>query len=161
MHRVTQFVGHVTARVRPGEGALVRRVLPPAAVELFDAMPVADRRHGLDVAGRLLAAGVDDDDVLAAALLHDAGKGHAMRLWHRVGGVLLEAAAPRLLARLATPNPRSWRHGFHRYLHHGPMSAEAALAAGCPPRVGAFIAGTTDATDAALAAALRAADDAS
>lgn len=156
-----QFVGHLTARVHPSEAELVRRVLPPAAVELFDAMPVADRRHGLDVAQRLLAAGFDDRDVLAAALLHDAAKGHAMRLWHRVGGVLLEAAAPRMLERLASSNPRSWRHGFHRYLHHGPMSADAAVAAGCAPRVGAFIRGATDAADATLAAALRAADDAS
>lgn len=161
MHRVAQFVGHLTARVHPDEMALVRRVLPPAAVALFDGMPVADRRHALDVAQRLVREGIDDPDVLAAALLHDAAKGHAMRLWHRVGGVLLEALRPSLLERLATPDPRSWRHGFHRYLHHGPMSADAALAAGCRPRVAAFIRGTADPSDAALATALRAADDAS
>lgn len=161
MHRVAQFVGHLTARVHPREMALVRRVLPPSAVALFDAMPVADRRHGLDVAQRLARDGVDDPDLLAAALLHDAAKGRAMRLWHRVAGVLLEAVRPSLLERLATPDTRSWRHGFHLYLHHGPMSADAALAAGCPPRVAAFIRGTPAAPDAVLAAALRAADDAS
>src|SRR5690349_12409871 len=105
-------------------------------------MPVADRRHGLDVAQRLLARGIDDPDALAAALLHDAAKGHAMRLWHRVGGVLLEAFAPRLLARLASPDARSWRHGFHLYLHHEALSADAAVAAGCAPRVGDFIRGS-------------------
>jgi hypothetical protein len=161
VHRVTQFVGHLTARVHPAEATLVRRLLPARAVELFDAMPVADRRHGLDVANRLLARGHDDRDLLAAALLHDAGKGHAMRLWHRVGGVVLEAFAPSLLTRLATPDAGSWRHGFHLYLHHEPISADAALAAGCDARVAAFIRGRTDAADAPLAAALRAADDAS
>ncbi|MEO8247403.1 MAG: hypothetical protein ABI622_09830 [Chloroflexota bacterium] len=158
---MAQLVGHLTARVRPGEEALVRQLLPARAVPVFDAMPVADRRHGLDVAQRLLARGIDDPDVLAAALLHDAAKGHAMRLWHRVGGVLLEAFAPRSLARLASADPRSWRHGFHLYLHHEALSADAALAAGCPPRVGAFIRGSVPTADVTLAAALRAADDAS
>jgi hypothetical protein len=158
---VAQFVGHLTARVRPGEEALVRQLLPSRAVELFDAMPVADRRHGLDVAQRLLARGIEDPDVLAAALLHDAAKGHAMRLWHRVGGVLLEAFAPRLLARLTSADPRSWRHGFHLYLHHEALSADAAVAAGCATRVGDFIRGSVPPADATLADALRAADDAS
>ena len=158
---MAQFVGHLTARVRPGEEALVRQMLPSRAVPLFDAMPVADRRHGLDVTQRLLARGVDDPDVLAAALLHDAAKGHAMRLWHRVGGVLLEAFAPRQLARLASSDPRSWRHGFHLYLHHEALSADAAVAAGCAARVGDFIRGSVPAADATLADALSAADDAS
>lgn len=154
-------MAHVTARVRPDEAELARRILPPGAWPLFARMAVADRRHALDVARRLTDAGHDDPDVLAAALLHDAAKGRRMRLWHRVGGVLLEAFAPRLLARLATPDPRSWRHPFHLYLHHAPMSADAALAAGCAPRVASFIRGTPAAADAPLADALRAADEAS
>jgi hypothetical protein len=161
VHRVGQFVAHVTARVRPEEAALARRILPIAAWSLFESMPVADRRHAIDVADRLLAAGHDDADLLAAALLHDAAKGHRMRLWHRVGGVLLEAFAPRLLRRLARNEPHSWRYAFHLYLHHTPMSAEAAVAAGCTPRAGAFIRGEASAADAQLAAALRSADEAS
>ena len=123
MHRVGQFVAHVRARVDPSEEALVERVLPPSAQMLFREMPVADRRHGLDVAHRLLASGHDDRDLLAAALLHDAGKGHRLRLWHRVTGVLLEAVAPGALRRLASPDPGSWRHPFHIYLHHEAISA--------------------------------------
>ena len=161
MHRVGQFVAHVRARVDPDEEALVERVLPTRARELFHGMPVADRRHGLDVAHRLLAAGHDDRDVLAAALLHDAGKGHRLRLWHRVAGVLLEAFASGALDRLASPDPRSWRHPFHVYLHHDATSAELAVAAGCDPRAGAFIRGQAAAADAPLQAALKDADDAS
>ena len=161
MHRVGQFVSHVRARVDPAEEALVERLLPTAAHVLFRGMPVADRRHGLDVAQRLLAAGHDDPDLLAAALLHDAGKGHRLRLWHRVGGVLLEAVAPNLLRRAADPDPRSWGHPFHLYLHHDAISAEMAVRAGCAPRAGAFIRGQPTATDAPLQAALKAADDAS
>jgi hypothetical protein len=155
-------VAHVRARVEPDEVALVRRILPPRGVALFESMPVADRRHGLDVAERLLRGGHDDPSLLGAALLHDAAKGHRMRLWHRVCGVLLEALAPSALRRLARPDPVSWRHPFHLYLHHEPMSAELASAAGCAPRLAAFIRGeaATD-EDARLLAALKVADDAS
>jgi hypothetical protein len=124
-------------------------------------MPVADRRHALDVVRRLTDAGHDDADLLAAALLHDAAKGDATRLWHRVGGVLLEAVAPRLLRRLSSADPHSWRHGFYLYLHHADLSAAAAARAGCPDRVVDFIRGTAAATDTSLAAALAVADEAS
>lgn len=154
-------MAHVRARVDPGEAALVRRVLPEPGVALFDSMPVADRRHGLDVAERLLRAGHDDRDLLAAALLHDAAKGHRMRLWHRVAGVLLGAAAPFALRRLASPDQASWRHPFHLYLHHEPISAALATDAGCSPRAAGFIRGEVAATDVLLLAALRTADDAS
>jgi len=138
---------------------LARRVLPDTAWPLFAAMPVADQRHALDVAARLEAAGQRDPDLLAAALLHDAAKGDRMRLWHRVAGVLLQAIAPRGLARLASSDARSWRYPFHLYLHHAALSADAALAAGCGPRVAAFIRGSSEPADAPLAAALRRADD--
>jgi hypothetical protein len=161
VHRVGQFVAHVRARVAPEEEALASQILPPGAERLFAAMPVADRRHALDVVERLLAAGVDDRDLLAAALMHDVAKGHRMRLWHRVAGVLLELAAPALLRRLASADPRSWRHPFHLYLHHGPLSAEMATAAGCGPRVGEFIRGTATGADARLQQTMAAADDAS
>lgn len=160
MHRVGQLVAHVRARVDPAEEVLVRRVLPPGGVALFDRMPVADRRHGLDVAERLLQSGFDDADLLGAALLHDAAKGRRMRLWHRVAGVLLEAVAPALLRRLASPDARSWRHPFHLYLHHGPMSADLARDAGCGDRLAGFIRGDAAADDAGLLRALEAADDA-
>jgi len=156
-----QFIGHLTARVRPEDAEVARRILPPGGLALFDAMPVADRRHALDVAQRLLAGGHDDSDLLAAALLHDAAKGHRLRLWHRVAGVLLEAIAPRLLARLASTDERSAGYPFHLYLHHAEISASAALAAGCSERTAALIGGQAPADDAGPAAALAAADEAS
>ena len=140
----------------------MRRTLPPGGVALFESMPVADRRHGLDVAEILLRGGHDDPDLLGAALLHDAAKGYRMRLRHRVAGVLLEAFAPSVLRRLADPDPTSRGHPFHLYLPHAPISAEMAAAAGCSQRVAAFIRGApaTD-DDARLLRALETADDAS
>lgn len=161
MHRVAQFIGHLRARVEPGEEAGARHLLPDAAWPLFAAMPTADRRHALDVAGRLLAAGQTDPDLLAAAMLHDAAKGHRTRLWHRVSGVVLGAVAAGALARLASPEERSWRYPFHLYLHHADLSAEAALLAGCSPRTADLIRGSSEPADALALAALRRADEAS
>jgi len=161
VHRVAQFVGHLTARVAPGEEELVRRILPASAWAVFDAMPVADRRHGLDVAQHLIAAGIDDREVLAAALVHDGAKGRRLRLWHRVGGVLAEAVSPRLLARLASPDPGSRGYPWYLYLHHDRLSAELARASGLSERTASFIAGAAAPADAGLAAALRRADDVS
>jgi hypothetical protein len=161
VHRVRQFAAHLRARVAPEEERLAQDLLTPEASRLFASMPVADRRHALDVAGRLLDHGVDDRDVLTAALLHDAAKGHRMRLWHRVAGVLLEAAWPTMLRRLADPNTRSWRHPFHLYLHHASLSADLAVTAGASERAGSFIRGSAAEDDAHLMRALTDADDAS
>lgn len=84
-----------------------------------------------------------------------------MRLWHRVAGVLLEAVAPRLLERLADPEPTSWRHPFHLYRHHGAISAQLAAAAGCSARTVAFIRGGVADEDVQRHRALTEADDAS
>jgi hypothetical protein len=160
VHRVTQFFGHLAARVSDDDAAQARRILPESAWPLFAGMPVADRRHGLDVATRLLASGWDDPDLLAAALLHDAAKGRRLRLWHRVGGVLLDALAPRLLRRLASDDPASRGYPWHLYLHHAELSAQAALEAGCSQRAADLIRGRASGTDASAAAALHAADEA-
>ena len=161
MHRVGQFIGHLTARVEPAEEARARSLLPELAWPLFVAMPIADRRHALDVAARLLAAGQADPDLLAAALLHDAAKGPRVRLRHRVAGVLLQAAAPGALVRLASPDEGSWRYPFHLFLQHAALSAEAALQAGCSQRTADLIRGSSPPADALLAALLRTADEAS
>lgn len=143
------------------EAAIAHDLLPADARALFDGMPVADRRHALDVVQRLVAAGHDDCDLLAAALLHDAAKGHRMRLWHRVAGVLLASVAPALLRRLASADPGSWRHPFHLYLHHARLSADLARAAGCSERAAAFVRGAPAPADVHLGRALEVADDAS
>jgi hypothetical protein len=163
VHRVAQFVGHLTARVSADDEQVAHKILPAGAWGLFDEMPVADRRHGLDVAQLLLAEGIDDRDLLAAALLHDAAKGRRLRLWHRVGGVLLARLAPRTLHRLASPDPAKRGRGnpWWVFVHHARLSAEAALGAGLNERTAAFIAGTAGAADQHLASALHAADEAS
>jgi hypothetical protein len=160
-YRARQFGTHLFARVSAEERAAAHEILPPGATVVFDRMPVADQRHALDVMARLRGSGQTDRDLLAAALLHDAGKGSRVRLWHRVVAVLVEAIVGSRMAGLGSSDPTSWRYPFYLHRHHAALSAQAALAAGCGPRVGTFIVGTADGTDAQLMAALAAADAAS
>ena len=62
--KARQLGRHLVARVAPTERAELADWLMPAQLALFDGMPVADRRHGLDVVQRLRALGSDDRDLL-------------------------------------------------------------------------------------------------
>ena len=91
-------------------------------------MTARDQRHSMDVLHVLLDEGHADADLLAAALLHDAGKGR-VRLWHRVVYVLVRAASPRLLRKLASDNATSWRGSLAsiaNHAEHGAMLVESA-----------------------------------
>src|ERR1700750_903781 len=85
--KVRQFRAHLRAKVEPAERAALVAWTTPAQLALFDAMHVADRRHGLDVEASLRGDGVTDRDVLLAGLLHDAGKGDT-GIWPRVAYTL-------------------------------------------------------------------------
>jgi hypothetical protein len=160
--KARQLGRHVAARVRPVERAALAEWLTPAQLALFDAMPAADRRHGLDVVAALRATGVDDRDVHLAGLFHDAGKGRAVRLWHRVAWSLGELLGPWVhdaVARLPGGGD-----AMARLRDHAERSAELAAAVGCPPRTVALIRGDAGAEgtgDAASLVALHAADEAS
>lgn len=130
--KVRQFRAHIGARIAPEERAGLATWLSPAQLNMFDAMHVADRRHGLDVVATLRADGSDDPDLLLAGLLHDAAKGADVGVWPRVAWSLgaafgwpvrrIAALVPGLDAQLA------------RLDDHAELSARLAALAGCSSR---------------------------
>jgi len=130
------------ARLSPAERQTVAAHLTPAQQRLFSAMTGRDQRHSLDVFQALQRMGCQEKETLLAALLHDVGKG-PVRLWHRVAYVLLQAASPRLLDRLAQPNGpglslpggRGWRQMMAAIRDHGARGAALAEAAGASAAV--------------------------
>ncbi len=84
--RVRQFT---TAGAKPADGDLsfARERLPAPLFDLFGRQHPRDMVHGVNTARWLVARGHDDPDLLAAALLHDVGKGDLRRL-DRVAFVL-------------------------------------------------------------------------
>jgi len=157
--KARQLGRHVAARVRPVERAALAEWLTPAQLALFDGMPVADRRHGLDVVAALRAAGVADRDLHVAGLFHDAGKGRSIRLWHRVAWSLGERLGPRVHG--AAARLPGGADAMARLRDHPARSAELAAAVGCSARTVALVGGTAAVGDEAALAALHAADEAS
>jgi putative nucleotidyltransferase with HDIG domain len=94
----------------------------------------ADDRHANETARILRRLGADEE-LVVAGLLHDAAKPAHTLLWHRVAGVLLEALAPRVRARLASGDST-----FARYLDHPRRGAELARDEGASERVVRLIA---------------------
>ncbi len=156
--KVRQARAHVTARVAPAERADLAAWLTPSELALFDSMPPADRRHGLDVVANLRALGATDHDLLVAGLLHDCGKGPDVRLVHRVAWSLSERYGPWVLAP-AMPVP--WfRSGIERIRVHADASADLMLAAGTSARAADLARHQARPTDPVLGALLQAADEA-
>jgi hypothetical protein len=131
-------------------------LLNPAEARLFFAMQRRDQRHALEVYGRLREVSVSDSSALAAALLHDCGKG-AVPIWLRVLNVL----RPSLVDRFAIEDARGVRGAAWRLSHHEAIGARKALAAGSSETTMRFIEGRPLPEEEGLYAALVAADDAS
>ena len=116
----------------PEERANLDGWLQAPHLALFDSMPAADRRHGLDVVAYLRAAGAADPDLLVAGLLHDCGKGPRVRLVHRVAWSLGGRYGAWIWR--ATSHLPTFRTGLARLRDHSARSAELAAAAGCSNR---------------------------
>lgn len=129
--KVRQFRTHLRAHVAPAERADLATWVTPAQLDVFDAMHVADRRHGLDVVASLRADGVEDPEVLVAGLIHDAGKGRT-GVWPRVAHSLGQAYGP-WVWRVAGIVP-GFAAALARLRDHAETSARLAAAAGCTPR---------------------------
>jgi hypothetical protein len=155
--KARQFFAHLRAGVRPAERDEVAAWLTPAQLALFDAMHVADRRHGLDVVASLRAAGVADADALVAGLLHDAGKG-ATGLWPRVAYSLGQAWGT-WVWRVAGRLP-GFAAPLRRLIDHAETSARLAAAAGCSARTVELIRNQDAPLDPEFGELLRLADEA-
>ncbi len=126
--KTRQVRDHLRACVTASERAGLASWVSPAELALFDRMHVADRRHGLDVVGRLRAEGAGDRDLLVAGLLHDCAKGDtgvmpriAYSLGQRYGTWIWRTAG-------IVPG---WSAALGRLRVHAEGSAALAAAAGC------------------------------
>jgi hypothetical protein len=143
--------------VAPSERDELAAWLPAPQLALFDAMHVADRRHGLDVVATLRADGVAEPDVLVAGLLHDAGKG-ATGVGPRIAYSLGQRYG-RWAWRTAGVVP-GWAAALRRLETHAETSADLAETAACSPRTVALIRFQDAPEDPEFGELLRLADEA-
>lgn len=167
VHLARRFAGSL----RPGGPAdgderWVRNVLLPGEQELWQRMSGPDRRHAVGVARRVQASlgAAASRPVLAAALLHDAGKvASGFGTFARVGATLLTAVVGR--DRVASWQDEPGLRGrLGRYAVHPRIGSEMLAAAGSEPLTVAWAAEHHQPPDrwsipVQLARALHAADD--
>jgi hypothetical protein len=146
LRQVRQQSGFV-APLSSSDNMEVARWLASDALALFKTMSTADQQHSLRVCRGLQAHGCTDADMLAAALLHDVGKGQGrVPFWTRPAIVLGKACAPALLHRLTVP-PRyltetalpHWRRSLSNAWWHAEVGAELAARAGLSERAVLYI----------------------
>jgi hypothetical protein len=134
-YRVYQFFRSILARqLSPADHDLIAATLPPGGRVVFYAMSRNDQRHSVTVCRALLDQGHRDPDLLAAALLHDSGKGGGrVPLWVRPPVVLLKALAPGALRWLAREEGPWYRRPFFHAWRHAEIGADLAAKAGLSP----------------------------
>jgi hypothetical protein len=136
-YRARQFFGGLFARVSDADLRAAEAVLNPAACAWFRSLPRDLQWHGLQVMHDLQRAGIDRSDMLAAALLHDAGKAEgASGPLVRAFSVLAVHLAPDWSARRKEIDYRE-AQGIDRVLalayRHPQIAAERAQQCGCDP----------------------------
>jgi hypothetical protein len=146
-YRSGQFFRGFRGAFAPGEIQTVRVLLSEEERRLFAAMQGRDRRHSMDMVRWLERHAPrharPSYDLLAAALLHDVGKGQ-LAVWDRVGFVLLGAVSVRLRRRLASEEGWRWQRALWRLEHHAALGAEKLAVAGSRRRVIELVSRHTD-----------------
>ncbi|HZU80536.1 MAG TPA: hypothetical protein VE991_11520 [Acidimicrobiales bacterium] len=126
---------------KPADEAWARRWLVPGEQDLWGRMSGPDRRHAVGVArGTLALLGAPaepDRAVVAAALLHDAGKveaGFGTLARAVVTALAMVAGRARLAAEPGGGRREGrWRRRIRLYLTHDAVGAELLQAAGSAP----------------------------
>jgi hypothetical protein len=155
VYRTRQVVHALWPRIASTDLESALSLMTTAERSLFEAMQRRDQRHALEVMRRLRIE-TEHRDLLIAALLHDCGKG-AVPVWLRI----LHVAAPQVGRTLGRRDDAGWRGAAYRLHRHVEISARLVEAAGCSKLTVRLVAGTPTEEEAALAALLYAADDAS
>lgn len=137
-YRVRQFYLALRTAADPQDLVQARSILTPAQMVLFTRMQSSEQAHAISVYRQLVGQGETSPDLLAAALLHDAGKSLSpLRLWERVMIVLARAIFPaqsRRWGALPAEGRKGWRRAFIVAQQHPAWGAALAAEAGASPQ---------------------------
>ncbi len=158
LYRLSQLRSSLGSRLSLADREWVEYTLCEAERPFFYRMPTRDQVHSVRVAREVRDRG-GGEHLVRAALLHDCGKTippHRMPLLYRGGVVLLGAASPTLLHRLARPWGPLWP--VYLSVHHPELGARALHDAGVQPAIVELVRRHQDVSTDPELSVLRAAD---
>lgn len=134
-YRLQQFLNAITAAPSQKECQEVQSFLAPGLMDLFSAMQPGEQAHSLQIYLSLKGTGVQNPDLLTAALLHDVGKNRLpLRLWERAYIVLANSLAPGLVETWGQASLQEglpfWKRAFVVAVQHPAWGAQMAEEAG-------------------------------
>jgi hypothetical protein len=133
-HRIRQFWNALPFTRWPVAAENLRLLLTPSLIDLFRRMQPFEQAHSYRVLERLQAYGETNPHLLAAALLHDAGKVlHPLSIPDRVAAVLGAAILPRQARRWGKEPMDRLHRPFVVAAQHPAWGAELAEKAGASP----------------------------
>ncbi|HET6443461.1 MAG TPA: HD domain-containing protein [candidate division Zixibacteria bacterium] len=109
----------------------VAAILNPNEMDLFQRMPPADKHHCYRVMRTIKGTGHSENELLAAAILHDVGKTEAQTTWwDRPLVVLAEVIAPAAAEKWANGSGQGLSRPFKTKAMHAEWGADLAVEAG-------------------------------
>lgn len=165
-YRTGQFLQALFARLPDDALDSARALLNEGEMRLFLSMEKRDQLHGLRVMEEVARAGETDGELLAAALLHDCGKGK-VPVWLRVAYVVAPGAVESLgrggreggSSRGRALGFSGARAAAYRLVNHAQIGSELAERAGSNRSTVRYISGGGGEHERAKIALLRSADD--
>jgi putative nucleotidyltransferase with HDIG domain len=131
IYRMRQTWAALTAKPDRIELQEVKEYLSPAEYSLFIQLHPSEQSHSISVFHQLRRDGVEQPDLLKAALLHDVGKTrYPLHLWDRILIVLGRKIAPGLAGSISVNDLNGWKRPLIVSQKHAEWGAEMAAGAG-------------------------------
>ncbi len=130
-YRLFQTWRTLTSKPQSSDLLEIKSVLSPGLYSLFIQMHPSEQAHSIAVYKNLLSQGIQNKDLLTAALLHDVGKNrHPIKLWERITIVLGETFLPEKAKLWSEGKPEGLKRPFVVAHRHAEWGADLAAQAG-------------------------------
>ena len=131
IYRIRQTWHALTAKPDRLEIDETKAFLTPDQFSLFNQLQFSEQSHSIRIYQQMRQDGIEQPDLLKAALLHDVGKNRCpLHLWDRIIIVLGRRFTPWIFDTISGEEPVGWKRPFVVSRKHAEWGARMAAAAG-------------------------------